>query len=160
MALGATINSDNGRERHLDEAAARQKSAAVLVCQDDCKIAGSAVASLRDATIRIAQQRDRTLAGTRNTNPHKSNRPAKLGRLPPSSCIGNASAFTGRVNGQFPAPPHSRYNPNDLTSTERRSRPGLLPIARHPATQTRMVCSNRHFHSPGILSADSECGSV
>jgi hypothetical protein len=85
---------DYFRVADLYEAAARQKSAAVLVCHDDCKAADSVVTSSRDATVRFEQQRDRMLAGTRNTNPHKSNRPAKLKRLRTSSCIENAPAFT------------------------------------------------------------------
>jgi len=89
------------RYPHLDEAAARQKSAAIVLCQDDCKAAHSAVTSLRDATVRFAQQRDRMLTGTRNTNPHKSNRPAKLRRLPTSSCIENARGVHQRINHQL-----------------------------------------------------------
>jgi hypothetical protein len=85
----------------LDEASARQKSAAIVLGQDDCKGADSAVTSLRDDTVRFAQQRDRMLTSTRNTNPHKSNRPAKLRRLPTSSCIQNAGGVHQRINHQL-----------------------------------------------------------
>jgi hypothetical protein len=98
---------------------ARQKSAAILLCQDDCKAADPAVTSLRDALVRSAQQGDRIPARTRNTNPHKSNRPAQVGRLPPRCRIGNAPGsalplFLSRI-----APAHSRYNRNDITRPKR-----------------------------------------
>ena len=74
----------------LYEAATRQKSVVCVLCQDDCKTADPAITSLRDAAVRSAQQRNRALASTSDTNPNKSNRPAKVEGLRTSRRIGNA----------------------------------------------------------------------
>jgi hypothetical protein len=97
----------------------------ITLCQDDCKAADSAVTSSRDATIWFLQQRDRMLLRTRNTNPHKGNRPAKLKRFPPSSCIDNAPAFTSRQKHQSHAPSPCRYNPNDISFPTPSSKPSV-----------------------------------
>src|SRR6516225_1846445 len=39
-------------------------------------------------------------------------------RLPASSCIGNAPAINNTLLPNTTAPPHSRYNTNDLSSTD------------------------------------------
>jgi len=54
---------------------------------------------------------------TRNTNPRKSNRPAKVGRLNARGCIANASAISLPLRPDPALPTHSRYNADDFATS-------------------------------------------